>query len=185
MRLEDSFEAPAPPDRVWTLLNDVPRVVPCMPGAALVGQVDERTWKASIKVKLGPIAMSFTADIRQEDVDAAAHRMRLVADAREDRGRGMAKANIETTVRPSGSGSAVDIATDVDLSGAVAQYGRGIVKDVAGQLTKAFAENLRAQLESSDDPPETAPAASAATPISGFQLLLRALVARFRRRRDG
>ncbi len=183
MRLDNSFEAPAPPERVWALLNDVPRVVPCMPGAELVGQVDETTWKANVKVKLGPIAMTFAADVRQEEADAAAHRMRLVADAREARGRGMAKANIETTVSPSGAGSTVDIATDLDLSGAVAQYGRGIVKDVAGQLTKQFADNLRAQL--ADSPAgavDDAPQPPAAKPVSGLRLLFRALLGRFRRK---
>lgn len=155
MRVENSFEVPAEARDVWALLTDVPRVVPCMPGAELVEQVDETTWKANVKVKLGPISMAFAADVRQEEVDAAAHRLRLVADARETRARGSARASIETTVRVVGGGSAVDIVTDLTLSGAVAQYGRGIVPDVAGQLVSAFAECLRSQL--SGAPPVPAP----------------------------
>ena len=176
MRIENSFEVPAGVPEVWALLTDVPRVVPCMPGAELVEQVGEMTWKATIKVKLGPIGMSFGADVRQEEADVAARRLRLVADAREMRGRGSARAAIEATVAPSGSGSAVAVATDLTLSGAVAQVGRGIVPDVAAQLVAQFAENLRAQLAG-------APAAPAATP-GGIRLLLRALAARLRPHRD-
>lgn len=180
MRLENAFEVPAAPDSVWALLTDVPRVVPCMPGAELVGQVDEKTWKANVKVRLGPISMAFGADVREEEVDATARRLRLVADAREQRGRGMARAAIDATVHPAGGGSRVEIATDLDLSGAVAQYGRGIVKDVAGQLTATFAENLRGQLE--DGAPAAPPASE---PVRGFALLVRALLGRFRSVQEG
>ena len=184
MRLDNSFEAPAGVDQVWALLTDVPRVVPCMPGAELVGQVDETTWQANVKVKLGPISLTFAADVRQEEADVAAHRLRLVADAREARGRGMARAAIEATVAAGGEGSVVDIGTDLDLSGAVAQYGRGIVKDVAAQLTRSFAENLRAQLDGAgardpDAAPSSAPPPpAAAEPVRGLRLLVRALLAR-------
>jgi carbon monoxide dehydrogenase subunit G len=178
VRLENSFTAPASPARVWALLTDVPVVVPCMPGAELVEQVDETTWKANVKVKLGPISMTFGAVVREEEADEAARRLRLVADARELRGRGMARAEVAASVQPSDDGSLVEIVTDLDLSGAVAQYGRGIVKDVAGQLTATFAQNLRDRLEGEP------PAAAAARPVSGIRLLVRALLARFRRARD-
>lgn len=178
MRLENAFTAPASPERVWALLTDVPAVVPCMPGAELVEQIDETTSKAAVKVKLGPISMNFGATVRQEEADSEAKRLRLVADARELRGRGMARATIAAGVEPHEGGSRVEIATDLDLSGAVAQYGRGIVKDLAAQLTAEFADNLRARLDS--DSPEPVDAVPA-RPVSGFRLLVRALLARFRR----
>jgi uncharacterized protein len=176
MRIDNSFQVPAAPEEVWRLLGDVPRIVPCMPGAELIEQVDESTWKASMKVKLGPISMTFATDVRQEKADEAAYTMRLAADAREARGRGSARATIETTVTAAEDGSAVNIATDLNLSGAVAQYGRGIVHDVSNQLVASFADCLRAQLL------EQAPPAKA-RPVSGLQLLLRALLGRLRRPR--
>jgi uncharacterized protein len=175
VRIENSFEAPAAVDEVWALLTDVPRVVPCLPGAELEEQVDETTWKASVAVKLGVIAMRFAAKVRQDEADLAEHRLRLVADAREAKARGTARAAIEATIRPTGTGSAVEIVTDLRLTGAVAQFGHAIVADVAEQLVGSFADNLRAQLSG-------APAA-AGKPVSGLRLLLRALLRRLRFRR--
>jgi uncharacterized protein len=177
MRIENGFDAPAAPEEVWALLTDVPRVVPCLPGAELVGQVDETTWKANVKVKLGPIAMTFAAVVRQELADADAHLLRLVADAREVRGRGGSRAAIEATVHGKDAGSGVEIVTDLTLSGAVAQYGRGIVAGVAGQLVADFAACLRSQL---DGTPAARPPAA-----RGGRLLLRALLRRLGLRRDG
>src|SRR4051812_12703779 len=83
MRLENSFEVPAPPEQAWALLLDVPRVVPCMPGAELTETVDESHWKAQIAVKLGPMSMTFGADIARETVDEASRRVVLATKARE------------------------------------------------------------------------------------------------------
>jgi uncharacterized protein len=178
MRIENSFEVPAPVDEVWSLLLDVPRVVPCMPGAELVEQIDETTWKAAMKVKLGPIALTFATTVRQEDTDPATHRIRLVADARETRGRGSARAAIDSTVTPIGGGSDVAIVTELKLAGAVAQYGRGIISDVSAQMVASFADRLRAQLV------EEVPPAVQTKPVSGLSLLLRALLARIHRLRS-
>lgn len=175
MRIENSFTAPNAVDEVWALLMDVPRVVPCMPGAELVGQVDDTTWKATVKVKLGPIGMTFAADVKQEEAKAGEHRLRLVADARETRGRGAARAAIESTARPAEDGTVVGIVTELRLSGTVAQFGQGVVADVAGQLVASFADCLRARLAG-------APAAPA-PPARGLRLLLKALLGRLRLRR--
>lgn len=175
MRIENRFEVPAAPDEVWVLLNDVPRVVPCLPGAELVDRIDDTTWKATVKVKLGPIAMAFAAEVREELADADAHRLRLAVDAREVHGRGGSRAAIEATVHPNGGGSAVEIVTDLTLSGTVAQYGRGIVGSVAGRLVADFAACLRSQL---DGAPVAAP-----RPARGGRLLLHALLARLGLRR--
>ncbi len=140
MRLENSFEVAASPEAAWRLLNDVPRVVPCMPGAELTEVVDENAWKATMQVKLGPISLQFLADVTREQVDEAARRVVLAAKAREARGRGSAQATIESTLAEAAAGTQVAIVTDLTLQGAVAQYGRGIVADVAAQLTGRFAD---------------------------------------------
>jgi carbon monoxide dehydrogenase subunit G len=146
LRLENSFIVPASPAQVWDLLNDVPRVVPKMPGARLDEVVDENTWKATLAVKLGPVALEFAADVRREASDGSARRTTLAVKAREVKGRGGATATIESTLEPEGDGTAVTIVTDVLMHGAVAQYGRAVVPEVAGQMVSQFAANLAASL---------------------------------------
>jgi uncharacterized protein len=148
VRIENSFEVPAAADEVWALLMDVPRVVPCMPGAELIETVDESTWKTKMSVKLGPMTLGFTADAKREEADETARRVRLSAKAREQRGRGGAGATVESTLTELESGTRVSVVTDLTLSGAVAQYGGLVVKDVSAQLVSRFADCLREQLES-------------------------------------
>jgi hypothetical protein len=174
MRLENSFEVPAPPEAAWDLLMDVPRVIPCMPGAKLDETVDESNWKATMQVKLGPISLSFATDVKREETDEAARRSKLSARARETRGRGAAQASIESSLAAINGGTKVDLVTDLSLTGAVAQYGRGIVQDVSSQMVTSFAECLKAQLTAA---PEEARAASEAQakPVSGLSLGFSAL----------
>ena len=143
MRIENSFEVSAPVEAAWELLLDVPRVVVCMPGAELEETIDESTWKTTMKVKLGPMSMSFLTDVVRELVDEESHTVRLRASGREERGRGMADATIESTVSDGGDGRAVvSIVTDMRLAGKVGQFGGPAVKAVASHLTKRFAACL-------------------------------------------
>ena len=176
MRLENGFYVDAPVDRAWTLLNDVPRIVPCMPGAELSEVVDENTWKATMKVKLGPISLQFGADVTREEVDESGRRVVLAV-----------KATIESRLAPDGEGTRVSITTDLTLQGAVAQYGRGVVGDVASQLTGRFAECLaRLLAEQGEIETPSATPAEGVRPVGGLRLLLGAVwrsLARFVRRR--
>ena len=173
MRVESSFQVPADVSAAWALLMDVPRVVPCMPGATLVEELDETSWKATMAVKLGPISLTFATDVRREQADEQAGRVVLSANAREVRGRGSARATIESTLVAANGGTGVDVVTDLTLSGAVAQYGRGIVQDVTEQLVAQFAECLRLQLAGAADAP--VPDLAPSKPVSGGRLVLRAL----------
>ena len=146
MRLENSFHVAAPLESAWLLLNDVPSVVPCMPGAELLEGGADDTWKAKLSVKLGPIALQFLTDVRREEVDEAARRIVLSARAREARGRGNAQATIESRLVAVDGGTRVEITTDVRLQGTVAQYGRGIESDVASRLTEQFAACIERKL---------------------------------------
>lgn len=191
MRLENAFEVPATPDQAWELFEDVPRVVPCLPGAELTEVVDENHWKATMKVKLGPVLLTFAADVERERLDVGERTLRLNAKAREVRGRGGATATIESSLTPGDGGTRVEVVTDLVLSGMVAQYGRSIVQDVSAQLLDRFAGCLQEQLVESagacapvNAEPEQAraPSAPAAVkPVSGFALLLAALRGTLRR----
>jgi carbon monoxide dehydrogenase subunit G len=170
VRLENSFEVAAPVDAAWRLLNDVPEVVPCMPGAELVEVTGENAWKARLHVKLGPIALQFLTDVTREHMDEAAGRVVLATNAREAKGRGSAEATIESTLAAVAGGTRVDIATELTLRGAVAQYGRGVVADVASRLTTQFADCIAAKLAD-------APVAEQ-KPIGGIRLVLGAVLRR-------
>jgi len=157
---------------------DVPRVIPCMPGATLTETVDDSNWKAKMNVKLGPISLTFDTDVKREAADEAARKAKLSAKAREARGRGAAQATIESSLSELENGTQVDVVTDLMLTGAVAQYGRGIVEDVSQQMVQSFSECLKAQLVASPEEAEAA-VASQAKPVGGLRLGLGAMWRQF------
>jgi carbon monoxide dehydrogenase subunit G len=175
--LESFFDVPVHPDEAWDLLMDVPRVVPCMPGATLTETVDDSSWKARMDVRLGPVALVFATDVHREVADRGAFTAVLVADAKELRGRGAGKARIESSLVPREDGTTVMIRTDLALSGAVAQTGRGLVQAVSAQLVQSFADCLKAQLDGSDEEAAAAVAAQSA-PVRGDSLAFRHLAER-------
>jgi carbon monoxide dehydrogenase subunit G len=181
MKLEHEFEVPATPEQTLALLLDAERVVPCMPGATLTEVVDDRTWKARMDVKLGPVGMQFLVDVRLLERDDAAHRVRLGLSGRDTRGKGGAEGTVDSVLAAAGTGTHVAMATDLRFSGQVAQLGRpGVVQDVSNKLVDQFADCIKAQLSAS---PETAAAAvaEAQKPVSGFSLAIAALASAVRR----
>jgi uncharacterized protein len=172
MRLANSFTVAAPVERVWALLIDVPAVVPCMPGAELVDTIGDDAWKTKMSVKLGPVQLIFAADVVREVADVDTRHVVLATRARELRGRGGAKAKFTSSLMPSEAGTAVNIVTDLTLSGAAAQFGGPIVSDVTRQLTERFAGCLQARL---DDQPASQEATPAVKPVGGLSLVLKAL----------
>jgi carbon monoxide dehydrogenase subunit G len=169
MKLENTFNVDASPEKAWALLMDVPRIVPCMPGATLDEVVDDSHWKATMQVKLGPIGLTFATDVERKAADDANRRVELGITARETRNRGQASATIESTLAPVDGGTRVDIVTDLSLSGTIAQYGRGMIEDISSQMVTSFAQCLQAQLGESTEEAEAAVAAQA-KPISGLSL---------------
>src|SRR5262245_45544937 len=169
--LESSFDVPISPDEAWYVLMDVPRVIPCMPGTTLQETVDEASWKATMDVRLGPVALVFATDVHREEADHDALRAVLAADARELRGRGAGKARIESSLVPQDGGTRVLIRTDLTLSGAVAQTGRGLVEAVSAQLVRSFADCLAAQLAGSSEQASAARSAQS-VPVKGHSLAL-------------
>src|SRR6201996_3188405 len=191
MEFDNTFEVPLPPEQAWPILMDVARIAPCRPGAELTEITDARNYKGKISVRLGPVSLAFAGKIRLEDVDDTRHRARVTAQGSDAKGRGAANASAAFKVEPKDGGSIVLIHTDLMLSGAVAQYGRGVgmIAATAAQIIGQFASNLRAQL--AQRPPETdaIPAEAktadaspvlppAAKPISGLSVMSRALFGR-------
>jgi uncharacterized protein len=166
MRIENVVEVDAPVDRVWALVNDIPRVAPCMPGAALTGVVDERTYEGTVAVKLGPLRMSYKGKVVVEEVDEAARSARLAASGKDTKGAGTARATVETRLEPVGDArTRMSVASDVQLTGRVASFGRGgAINDVATRLFGEFADCLRATLEAGSAPAADAPAVEPGAP---------------------
>ena len=185
MKLENSFEVAASTEAAWELLMDVPRVIPCMPGAELVETIDESHWKARMRVKLGPISLSFLTDVAQQEVDETGHRVVLATSAREERGRGAAKATIESSLANVDGGTRVTTATDLALTGMAAQFGRGLIQDVTAQLLQSFADCLEQQLVTEPESSSAeAPDPVQPRPVSGLRLgaaAMRSSLARHKR----
>ena len=141
MELDHSFTVPVPPDRAWEVLLDVERIAPCMPGAT-VEEFDGEVVTGRIKVKVGPVSLTYrgTAKFTERDPDARV----VVADAsgKETRGAGTASATIRSSLEPSGEGTRVSIHTTMNVTGRPAQFGRGVIAEVGGKLVEKFAENL-------------------------------------------
>jgi len=198
MEFDNTFEVPLPPAEAWPVLMDIQRIAPCMPGAQLTEVVDKTTYKGNIAVRLGPVALTFAGLVKFEEIDDANHTARVKAQGTDAKGRGGANAAASFRLEPAGAGSKVLVHTDLTLSGAVAQYGRGVgmIQATAAQLMKQFADNLKKQLASAPAaaPASAAPAAApsaaapsatpaaqpgtpppAAAPISGFSLMARVI----------
>lgn len=149
MEFDNSFDVPLPPDQAWKTLMDIESIAPCMPGAELTEIVDDKTFKGKVSVRLGPVALTFQGTATFEDIDDAAHKATVKAQGSDAKGRGGANAGVAFHLEPSDTGSTVKIHTDLQLSGSVAQYGRGagMIQDVAGQIIGQFAKNLSAKIE--------------------------------------
>jgi uncharacterized protein len=153
VKLEDTFDVPAPPERVWEFMLDLERVTPCMPGAELEEMPDEDTWKGRVNVKLGAVSLSYAATAVIDERDEQGRRVVIKADARETRGKGTATATIEAHLEPmDDAGTRVVMNTDLMILGAVAQYGRGMIADVSKHLTGQFAECLKARIAATPNP---------------------------------
>lgn len=177
MKLENAFEVPAAPEEVWAFMLDVERVAPCMPGAELTEVVDERTWRGKVTVKVGPVSLSYQGQVVMAERDDEGRRAVLKAEGRETKGKGIAQALVTSVLEATDGGTRVAISTDLTLSGAVAQYGRGMIGDVSQRLTNQFAECLAARLTA----PPGEGLSPAAKPVAGLRLGIWALLRAMRR----
>ena len=141
MELENRFTVPASIDTAWAVLLDVPRIAPCMPGATLTGASDD-TFTGTVKVKLGPINLTYGGTARIVSRDDAAHVAVVEGTGKETRGTGTAKAVITCRLRARGDETDVEVDTDLQITGKPAQFGRGVLADVSGKLVDQFAACL-------------------------------------------
>jgi carbon monoxide dehydrogenase subunit G len=167
MRFENHFDVDAPIDRVWDAVLDVERVAPTVPGAQVLERVSDDAYKVAIKVRVGPMSMTYRGEVEITDRDEASHRAVMKARAKESRGQGTADADVTMTLTGENGHTSATVITDVQLSGKVATMGQGVLQDVSGRLVQTFAENLAAMLEAGEPvvaEPAGAPEPEAAPP---------------------
>jgi len=156
-KIEERFEVQAPVERVWKYLIDPARVVECLPGAELLEMKDEQSFTGAIKVKVGPLSMSYKGNAKFTEVNEQTHQVRMVGDAREVGGSGSTKVTMLSTVAPLASGgSEVVVNADVELVGRIVQFGRGMIEEVSRMMFRQFSTCVKAKLEVVE---ETQPAA--------------------------
>ncbi len=160
MQLDNQFRVSVPPDVAWRWLRDVERIAPCLPGAEL-REIAGDEYRGVVKVKVGPIVAQYQGSARFERLDEGERVIVLAAQAREVKGQGNAKGSAKVTLAAVEGGTEVRVETVVDLTGKVAQFGRGVIADVAGKLITQFVEALEAKLaaEAVEAPAAAAPPA--------------------------
>ncbi|MGY1705247.1 SRPBCC family protein [Geodermatophilus sp. SYSU D00697] len=163
MQLENSFTVPVPIDEAWRVLLDIERIAPCMPGAAL-DSVEGDDFTGRVKVKLGPINLTYQGKASFVEKDEAAHRAVIDGRGKDQRGNGTAAALITAQLKAEGDTTRVDVLTDLNITGRPAQFGRGVMTDVGNKLLGQFADKLAAQLSAGDEGVAATPPAAAATP---------------------
>lgn len=164
MEFTNEFTIPLGIDEAFDVLTDLERVAPCMPGATLE-EVDGDTYSGRVKVKVGPMSLTYAGDATVTEKDADAHTARIEASGREKRGAGTASADVRAHLQDKGGETLVTVTTDIAITGKPAQFGRGVMADVGAKIIDRFADNLRAMLTDEQGGP-TAQAPGAATPVT-------------------
>ncbi len=178
MLITNDFEVAQPVEAVWQFFGDIPRVASCLPGAELTETLGDDKYGGRVAVRMGPVRLQFAGTAEITERDEAAKRIVVHATGAEERGRGQASMVVSATLAAAGRGTKVAVSQDLQLSGAAAQYGRGMIADVTTVLMRDFAANLAARITAAERG-ETVQAAAAAA--GGFAIGLRAALMALRR----
>jgi carbon monoxide dehydrogenase subunit G len=172
MKIKNEFEVAEPVEKVWGFFQDIPQVATCLPGTELTEDLGDDRYKGRVAVRMGPVRLQFagTADITERD--EAARRIVVHAAGAEEKGRGQASMVVTATLARAGRGTKVDVTQDLQLAGAAAQYGRGMISDVTAVLMHDFSVNLADRIERLERGESVA--GVTATPARGFTLAMRA-----------
>jgi carbon monoxide dehydrogenase subunit G len=145
VKIEDQFRVDVPIEEAWRVLLDVARIAPCMPGAQLQ-EIEGDEYRGVVKVKVGPITAQYKGAARIIEADEDARRIVLKGEGRDTRGQGNASATVTVLLAPDGAGTQVSVDTDLNVTGKVAQFGRGVMADVSGKLLGQFVACLESNV---------------------------------------
>src|SRR5262245_47378148 len=164
LRFEHAFVVKSPPDRVWAYLTDPFRVAPALPGAAVTDKKDDGSYGGTVTVKVGPVATKYKGTLRFDNLDAAARTAVMSAKGQDVSGRGGADMKMESRlVEKSPGETEVTVVSDVNVTGLLAQMGRGLMQDVSNQMFQKFTEAMRTELEKPEPPPASQPPPSSSS----------------------
>jgi carbon monoxide dehydrogenase subunit G len=162
MKLENSFSVAAPLDQTWRTLLDIERVATCLPGARIEPSDEDGVYRGAMKVKLGPMTVDYRGTAKLQDVDEDTHTASIAVQARDAKGQGTAAAVIENHLEQVNGKTKVTAVTDLKITGRQAQFGRGIMEDVANQMMGEFAKRLEDEIQRGEAPEPAAEAGAAA-----------------------
>jgi carbon monoxide dehydrogenase subunit G len=168
IELDNSFTVPVPPEQAWDVLLDVETIAPCMPGASVLS-VDGDEIQGQVKVKLGPLSLTYKGTAKFTEKDQESHTIAIEANGKETRGAGTASANVTATLKPGDTGAetVVSIHTSLNVTGRPAQFGRSLLPEVSGKLIQQFATNLEAMITA-----DTAAVEIAAVEIAAVEIAI-------------
>jgi len=180
MLIKNEFQVAAPPDKVWQFFGDIPQVAASLPGTELTSDLGGDSYEGRVVVRMGPVRLQFAGKADVAERDEAARRIVVNAAGAEEKGRGQASMVVTATLAPAGRGTKVSVTQDLQLAGAAAQYGRGMISDVSAVLMRDFAVNLADRIEAAERG-EALTGPAAASPASGVTLGVRAALMALRR----
>jgi carbon monoxide dehydrogenase subunit G len=175
MLITNEFEVNHPLDRVWTFFEDIPQVAKCLPGTQLDEQIGDDHYAGGVVIGLGPVKLNFDGNAKIIERDASTHTIKVDAAGAEKKGRGQASMLVDAALASTGTGTRVGVSMDLQLSGAAAQYGRGLVSDVTAVLLDDFATNAGARLDAIAAGRNPDEVGSVASSPSGFAIAMRAV----------
>jgi uncharacterized protein len=184
MLLSNDFEVAQPVDKVWEFFGDVPQVAACLPGASLEEDLGDDTYGGGVGIRMGPVRLEFAGKAEIVERDDAGKRMVIDAAGSDKKGRGQASMKVTAVLTQAGSGTKVHLDQDIQLSGAAAQYGRGMIADVTTVLMGQFADNAQRRIgalergESVDDL-STKPASGLSIGVQAMRMALMRVFRRF------
>jgi carbon monoxide dehydrogenase subunit G len=181
MLIKNEFQVAAPIDKVWQFFGDIPQVAACLPGTELTDDLGGDKYEGRVAVRMGPVRLQFAGKADITERDEAAKRLVVNATGAEEKGRGQVSMVVTATLVPAGRGTKVSVAQDLQLSGAAAQYGRGMISDVTAVLMRDFSVNLADRIDRAQRGESVTGPATAASPASGFRLGMRAALMALRR----
>ena len=173
MLIKNDFEVAQPVDKVWRFFDDIPGVAACLPGAELTDDLGDDKYRGKVAVRMGPVKLQFAGTAEITERDEAGKRIVVDAAGADEKGRGQAAMLLTASLIPAAGGTKVSVAQDLQLSGAAAQYGRGMISDVSAILMRDFATNMQNRLAALDRG-VAADQITASKPAGGFTIGVRA-----------
>ncbi|MFL2655871.1 MAG: SRPBCC family protein [Alphaproteobacteria bacterium] len=187
MEIKNSFTVSSDIKTSWNILLDIERIAPCMPGAELTAVIDDTHYKGNAKLRVGPVSLTFSGEAEITEVDEVNFTAKVHAKGNDTKGRGAADAYVVFALSEDGEQTRVDVSTELNLSGSVAQYGRasGLIDAIASQIISDFTDNLESEIanektlstkiKKSTDTNQTGVSKKSDNSISGLSLFFRAI----------